>query len=144
MVNNPIFVLADELKQLRDQKTALEADLKDVNAKISATDYKLSELMAEAETQNFTRAGTMFYLTTTTRAAAEAGMKEDLYAALKENGYGSLVTETVNANSLSAFVRERIEENAEEHDGKEQLPDWLNGLVSVFDKTTVGVRKASK
>ena len=141
---NPLFTLADGLKRLRDTKAALEADLKEINAKISDTDYQLSELMAETETQNFTRAGTTFYLTTTTRASAASGMKDELYAALKVNGYGSLVTETVNANSLSAFVRERIEAYAEEHGGDGQLPDWLNGLVSVFDKTSVGVRKASK
>ena len=46
--------------------------------------------------------------------------------------------ETVNANSLSAFVKEQISENGDE------LPDWLNGLVNVFEKTTVGVRKAAK
>ncbi|WP_442477687.1 gp33 family protein [Ruminococcus callidus] len=37
--------------------------------------------MAETETQNFTRAGTMFALTTKTRASAVAGRKEELYAA---------------------------------------------------------------
>ena len=46
--------------------------------------------------------------------------------------------ETVNANSLSAFVKEQISENGD------TLPDWLNGLVNVFEKTTVGVRKAAK
>ncbi|WP_370813336.1 gp33 family protein [Ruminococcus callidus] len=30
---------------------------------------------------------------------------------LKENGCGDLVYETVNANSLSAFVKEQIAEN---------------------------------
>jgi len=143
-MNDNMFALADELKQLRDQKVALEVDLKELNSKISDTDYKLSELMAESETQNFTRAGTTFYLTTTTRSSAAAGMKDELYSALKENGYGSLVTETINANSLSAFIRERREEYAEEHGGDGQLPEWLDGLVNTFDKTTVGVRKASK
>ena len=92
--------------------------------------------MAETETQNFTRAGVMFCLTTKTRASAVAGQKEALYDALRAQGYGDLVYETVNANSLSAFVKEQIEAN------KDTLPEWLNGLISVFDKTTVGVRKA--
>lgn len=43
--------------------------------------------------------------------------------------------ETVNANSLSAFVKEQTAENGD------ALPDWLSGLVNVFEKTTVGVRK---
>ncbi len=138
MENDHMFVLADELKRLRELKAELEEHLSDVNGRIEATDYRLSELMAETETQNFTRAGTMFFLKTTTRASAIAGGKEKLFEALKANGYGSLVTETVNANSLSSFVKEQIGEN------DETLPGWLSGLVNVFDKTTVGVRKATK
>ena len=138
MNNETMFELADELKQLRDLKADLEQQVKDVTEKIDATDYKLSELMAETETQNFTRAGTMFCLTTKTRASAVAGSKEELFTALRAQGYGDLVYETVNANSLSSFVKERIEDNGD------ALPEWLIGLVNVFDKTTVGVRKATK
>jgi len=133
-----MFELADELKRLRDLKADLEEQVKTVTSQIDDTDYKLSELMAETETQNFTRAGTMFCLTTKTRASAVAGSKEELYAALRAQGYGDLVYETVNANSLSSFVKERIEESGD------ALPEWLIGLVNVFDKTTVGVRKATK
>lgn len=138
MDNEKMFELAEKLKSLRDEKSEAEAQLKEINAQIDETDYRLSELMAETETQNFTRSGTMFCLTTKTRASAVAGSKEELYAALREQGYGDLVYETVNANSLSSFVKEQIGEN------EDVLPDWLDGLVNVFEKTTVGVRKASK
>lgn len=138
MDSEKMFELADRLKSLRDQKTDTEALLKDINDQIDETDYRLSELMAESETQNFTRSGTMFCLTTKTRASAVAGSKEELYTALRQQGFGELVYETVNANSLSSFVKEQIAENGD------ALPDWLIGLVNVYDKTTVGVRKASK
>ena len=138
MDSEKMFELADTLKNLRELKQDLEQQVKDINAKIDETDYRLSELMAESETQNFTRSGTMFCLTTKTRASAVAGSKEELYAALRQQGVGELVYETVNANSLSSFVKEQIGEN------DDALPDWLTGLVNVFDKTTVGVRKASK
>lgn len=138
MNDEMMFELAENLKALRDQKTETEAALKEINAQIDETDYRLSELMAESETQNFTRSGTMFCLTTKTRASAVAGSKEDLYTALRQQGYGDLVYETVNANSLSSFVKEQIGEN------EDTLPDWLTGLVNVFEKTTVRVRKASK
>jgi hypothetical protein len=80
----------------------------------------------------------MFCLTTATRASAAAGRKDELYDALKQSGFGDLVYETVNANSLSAFVREQIADN------EDALPDWLDGLVNVFEKTSVGVRKAAR
>ncbi|MFX4263101.1 hypothetical protein ACOBQJ_13015 [Pelotomaculum propionicicum] len=133
-----MFELADKLKTLRDAKKDAEQRVKELNTEIEEVDYELSEMMANSETQNFTRCGTMFCLTTTTRASAAAGKKDELYDALKQIGFGDLVYETVNANSLSAFVREQITEN------NDKLPDWLDGLVNVFDKTTVGVRKTAK
>lgn len=138
MQETKLFEWADKLKALRDRKDELEAELKQVNMDIDNADWHLSNLMAETETQNFTRAGTMFCLTTKTRASARAGQKDELFAALRDEGYGDMITETVNANSLSSFVKEQIAENGD------ALPDWLDGLVSVFEKTTVGVRKAAR
>ena len=133
-----LFEWADKLKALRERKDELEAELKQVNMDIDNADWHLSNLMAETETQNFTRSGTMFCLTTKTRASAKAGQKDELFAALRGEGFGDMITETVNANSLSSFVKEQIAENGD------VLPDWLSGLVSVFEKTTVGVRKAAR
>ena len=138
MEETKLFEWADKLKALRDRKDELEAELKQVNMDIDNADWHLSNLMAETETQNFTRAGTMFCLTTKTRASARAGQKDELFAALRDEGYGDMITETVNANSLSSFVKEQIAESGD------ALPDWLDGLVSVFEKTTVGVRKAAR
>ena len=133
-----MFELADRLKVLRDEKKDTEQRVKELNAALDETDSALAQLMTDTETQNFTRSGTMFCLTKTPRASATADHKDELIKALRAEGYGGLVYETVNANSLSAFVREQISENGD------VLPDWLEGLVSVFEKTTVGVRKATR
>ena len=138
MQTQNMYELAEQLKQLREKKKAAEQQLKDVRAEIVQTEYQLSMQMAETETQNFTRAGTMFALTTKTRASAMAGRKDELYAALKENGYGDLVYETVNANSLSAFVKEQIAEN------QDTVPEWLSGLVHIYEQTSVSVRQSAK
>jgi predicted nuclease with TOPRIM domain len=60
--NNAMFELADRLKELREAKKAVEEELKSINAEIDEVEYRLSELMISSETQNFTRAGTMFCL----------------------------------------------------------------------------------
>ena len=133
-----IYALAGQLKQLREEKKDAEQRVKDINAEIDKTEYALVQMMAETETQNFTRAGTMFSLTTKTRASAVAGRKDELFSALKENGFGDLIYETVNANSLSAFVKEQISEN------QDTVPDWLSGLVNVYEQTSVSVRKSTK
>ena len=134
---NQMFELADRLKSLRVEKKELEQQMKALNAQLDETDFALAAAMAESETQNFTRAGMIFCLTNTTRASAMAEQKEALFEALRAGGYGDLIYETVNANSLSAFVKEQMTEN------DETLPDWLDGLVNVYEKTTVGVRKAA-
>ena len=139
-MNNPetMFELADRLKALRDEKKTLEQCLKDVNVKLDEADSALAQIMTDTETQNFTRSGTLFCLTNTVRASATADRKDKLFEALRAEGHGGLIYETVNANSLSAFVKEQIAEN------DDMLPSWLEGLINVFEKTTVGVRKAAR
>lgn len=131
-----IFELADMLKELRERKSELADLTKENNAQIEETEYKLSQLMASTETQSFQRASTLFYLTTKTYASADKEHKDELFTALRNEGFGSLITETVNANSLSAFVKEQMSEN------DDVLPEWLEGKVNVFDKVTVGLRKS--
>ena len=138
MESNELFALADELRALKEAKKYAEQELKEITEEMDRVDAILAQRMADTETQNFTRNGTMFCLTSTTRASAAAGRKDDLFAALREAGFGDLVYETINANSLSAFVKEQTAEN------EDVLPVWLDGLVNVFEKTTVGVRKAAR
>ena len=138
MADNPMLKAAELLKQLRDQKDDLEERLKEVNARIEEADTALSDMMAESETQNFTHAGTMFCLTTKVRANAKAGLRNELFTALRENGAGDMIVETVNANTLSSYVKEQMAENEDE------VPEWLKPYVSVFEKTTVSLRKATR
>ena len=138
MQSEELFALADQLRELKETKKYAEQELKEITEEIDRIDAALAEQMIASETQNFTRNGTTFCLTSTTRASAAAGRKDELFAALREAGFGDLVYETVNANSLSAFVKEQTTEN------EDVLPGWLDGLVNVFEKTTVGVRKAAR
>lgn len=138
MDNNVMFELADKLKNLRDKKKELEVSIKNLNDMIFEIEAALAEFMTLNETQNFTRSGTTFSLTTSTKASAKAGKREELYTALKNAGYGDLVVETVSPSSLSAFVKEQISEN------DESLPEWLDGLINVFLKTSISMRKNKK
>lgn len=131
-----MFALADRLKELKERKAELAEETKANNAEIEQAEFQLSQLMASTETQSFQRAGTLFYLTTKTYASANKEQKDELFKTLRSEGYGSLITENVNANSLSAFVKEQMADN------DDILPDWLEGKVNVFDKVTVGIRKS--
>ena len=133
-----LFTLADKLRELREEKDAQAAILKDINADIDEAEYKLSEAMAEAECPNFTRGDKQFILTTTTRWSAETNRKEELYAVLKKEGYEHLFT--VNTQTLGSFVKEQVEETADDN-GETHVPDWLLGLVKSYDDIGITMKK---
>ena len=107
MENTKIFEMADRLKTLQEQKKDLEAKAKALGAEITDLDLQLSDAMTEAELDRFSRNGSTFYLKSRLFASPVAGRKDEMMQALKENGYGSLVTETVNANTLASFIKEQ-------------------------------------
>ena len=133
-----LFILADKLRDLRVQKKNLEAKVKEINDQIEHTEQGLVGEMVNMELQNFSRAGQMFYLSTKIYASAVADRKPELISWLKANGYGDMVQEQVNAQTLAAWVREQLGEDQEE------LPKGVRELVNVYPKQTVGVRKAGK
>lgn len=130
-----IFSLADQLKELKDRKKDLDTEVKALNAEIEKLDMELSDAMAEAECERFSRNGSTFYLNTRLFASPVAGRKDEMITALKDNGYGDIVTETVNANTLSSFVKEQMSLNSDE------VPTWLTDVVSTYEKVSVGIRK---
>ena len=130
-----IFLLADQLKELKDRKKDLDTEVKALNAEIEKLDMELSDAMAEAECERFSRNGSTFYLNTRLFASPVAGRKDEMITALKDNGYGDIVTETVNANTLASFVKEQMSLNSDE------VPTWLTDVVSTYEKVSVGIRK---
>lgn len=135
MEQTQIFDLADQLKACKDKKKELDAQAKELTTEIERLDLALSDAMAEQEVDKFSRNGSTFYLNTRLYASPAAGRKDELFQALKDNGYGAIVTETVNANTLASFVKEQMEENNEE------IPAWLSEKISTYEKVSVGIRK---
>jgi len=136
-----LFTLADKLRSLRDEKADLSAKLKDVNAGIEIAERELSDAMTEAECPNFTRGDRQFIMTTTVRWSAEKDRKEELYEALKEQGYEHLFT--VNSQTLGSFVKEQIAETADDS-GETRIPGWLEGLVSSYDDIGITLKSVTK
>lgn len=138
MENPGFLLLADQLKKLTDRKKELEQEVKQVNANIRALNNELVSFLDSTRTDSFTHDGTLFYLYKRTNANPKGGLKDDLYAALREHGYGEVIIEHVLPSHLTALVKEAREENNDE------IPDWLSGLVTVNDDIIVGMRKASR
>nr|PZN59300.1 MAG: hypothetical protein DIU58_18110 [Sphaerobacter thermophilus] len=132
-----VFELADRLLELRDRKAELEELLKEVNAEIERTNQQLVEAMVAEELQSFVRGDKLFYLRTETYVSPAAERKPELIEWLKANGLGDIVQETVHPRTLSAAVKEMLEED-------DELPPDLAELVNVFEKTTVSLRRAGR
>ncbi|MCD8157751.1 MAG: hypothetical protein LUD77_02330 [Clostridiales bacterium] len=133
-----MYELAERYKALRDEKKKAEDYLKQVTSEKDKAEKQLFELMLQTETENFTRKGTRFSMSVKTRASTKAGCKDDLFAALRAHGYGDLVVETVNANSLTSLVKELKETNDQE------VPDWIAGVVNLCDQSSVSVTKSTR
>ena len=131
-----IFELADKLKAAKEQKKDLESQVKTLGSEIEELDKELSDAMAESELDKFSRNGSTFYLSSRLYASPAGGRKDEMILALKENGYGDIVTETVNANTLASFCKEQMTENNDE------LPSWMTDVVSTYEKVSVGIRKS--
>ena len=135
-MDNYIFSLADQLKELKDRKKDLETEAKSIGSEIDRIELELSDAMAEAECERFSRNGSTFYLNSRLFASPASGRKDDMILALKAHGFGDIVTETVNANTLASFIKEQMAINADE------VPAWLADVVSTYEKVSVGIRKA--
>ena len=133
--NAQIFTLADDLKAAKEKKKELEVQTKEIGAEIEKLDRALSDAMAEAECDRFSRNGSMFYLSSRLFASPAAGRKDEMISALKQNGYADIVTETVNANTLASFVKEQMAVN------DDAVPKWLSDGINTFEKISVGIRK---
>lgn len=136
MDNTQIFAMADRLKALQEEKKSLEANAKALGAEIADLDNQLSDAMAEAELDRFSRGGCTFYLKSRLFASPVAERKEEMMQALKGHGFGTLVVETVNVNTLASFLKEQREATGED------IPAWLEGIVNTYDKVSVGIRKS--
>lgn len=127
--------LAKKVNDLENRRMELEELVKDVKAQLRQAEADLFDRMeaeglenARAEGYNFTRKDTPHY-------SCRADNQDDLYRALRKEGYGSLIRETVHAGTLSAFVREQVDSNGG------AVPEFMDGLIDVYWSRDISRRK---
>lgn len=133
MTETKMLVLADQLKELRDRKSELDFEIKELNEHIEDTERELIEEMTTEEIETFKRNGVMFVLVKKEFPSAVPERKAELYDVMKEQGFEHLFT--INAQTLSATLKELKSNNGE------ALPEWLDGLVQTTEKASIQVRK---
>ena len=136
MDENQRFRLAEFLKELRDRKQMLETEVKGINREIESVQAELIQDLIDNESTGFNYKGFNFSLVIREYPSAETERKDELYRVMKKQGFEDLFT--INSNTLSATVRDLKENN----DG--ELPEWLEGLIKIAEKTTIQIRRGRK
>jgi hypothetical protein len=131
-----LIELASQLRTLKEKEARLKNELSNTRIQIKNIKKDLVNQMINYEVQNFKHNGNIFYLTTSIYVSDVASRREELYSTLRDNGYGSLIKETVHPQTLKAFVKELMAENGDE------VPEWLNGLVTVYEEQEARMKKA--
>ena len=132
-ISNPMLELADKLLAIRDELDRLEERRKELTALEEQTERQLFDLMMTEEVEKFTRAGRTFRPEIKTYASIKAECKEAAFRWLRENGYGDLVKEQVNPQSLTSLYKEL--------DDSGELPEEFTAMLNIYHKQKVAIRK---
>lgn len=136
MTENTMLTAADRLKALRDQKSELQAQLKTVQEGVDAAEAELIQMMTDEECTGFDRNGIRFSLVIKEYPGAVPEEKEELYRRMRSHGFDHLFT--INTQTLSATVKELKANN------DDTLPDWLEGVIRIFEQPSIRVSKSKK
>ena len=136
MTENTMLTAADRLKALRDQKSELQAQLKTVQEGIDAAEAELIQMMTDEECTGFDRNGIRFSLVIKEYPGAVSEEKEELYRRMRYHGFDHLFT--INTQTLSATVKELKANN------DDTLPDWLEGVIHIYEQPSIRVSKSKK
>ena len=134
MEETRMLELADQLIVLREKRDAVQDELKEINAEIEATETAMIEIMTAEECAGFKRGNRTFSLVIREYPGAVPESKAQLYDEMRSHGFDHIFT--INPMTLSATVKELKAEN------DDVLPEWLDGLVRVFEKASISVRKS--
>ena len=136
MGENKRFELAEFLKELRDQKDELEEKVKGLNAEIESVTQELIDDLIANESTGFNYKGYNFSLVVKEYPGPEPERKDELWQAMKEQGFEHLFT--INSQTLGATLKELKANN------DDILPEWLDGLVKIAEKATIRISKGRK
>ena len=136
MNEKSMLTAADTLKALRDEKSALQAKLKEVQEGIDAVETELIQYMTDEECTGFDRNGIRFSLVIREYPGAVPEEKEELYRRMRTHGFDHLFT--INTQTLSATVKELKANN------DDVLPEWLEGGIQIFEQPSIRVSKSKK
>ena len=131
-----------QYEELLDKKDQLAKDTKDNNAAIDKLKAEIAEMMIDEDIPSQGYGDDVYSLQDKIKSSkrGEAELQEkglDFFEVLREQGFGDIIKETVNANTLQSTMKAVADEN----DG--ELPPELDEIVSSYEMTDISRRKST-
>lgn len=134
--------MVHEYQALLEEKDRLDDATKKNNAAIEAAKEKITQQMVDDDCPRISHGGYSFSLTPKIKYSkrseaelAEAGV--DFFEALREEGLGVIIKETVNAQTLQSTMKDYVEEFGE-------LSENLEAVVKTYEYNDITRRKESR
>lgn len=135
-----------EFQALTERKAAIDAELKGIKARLADLEPRLLEFMTEMGMQSIKAGGRTFYIHRQLWAGKLADADPHQFAEImRALGLGDMVKESVNAQTLSSWVREQAAEldgAATPEEIVAALPEELRGIVKISEVYSVRSRKS--
>ncbi len=133
--------LVKELRSLLDEKDAIAAQTTANNAAIEAKKQEIVQEMIDSDTDSTTVGGYTYSLQAKTKYSkigdeALAGAGVDFLDTLRMEGFGHLIKETVNAQTLQGAMSNFVDEHGE-------LTDGLQSIIRVYEYNDISCKKAT-
>ena len=131
-----------QYEELLDKKDQLAKDTKDNNAAIDKLKAEIAEMMIDEDIPSQGYGDYVYSLQDKVKYSkrGEAELQEkglDFFEVLREQGFGDIIKETVNANTLQSTMKAVADEN----DG--ELPPELDEIVRSYEMTDISRRKST-
>lgn len=119
----------------RDEVHRLEEALKKAKKRLSEAEERGLQTCEREGIQKLSIDGTTVFLKRSLRASIKGGQRDQAVAAFEAEGLGDLVTHTMNAQTLSAYVREREKQG-------EEIPPAIAAHLNVAELYTLSARSS--
>jgi hypothetical protein len=123
---------------LKDKKADLDAETKEVTDRLAFFENLILEEFVDNGIDSLRVDGRLVFPKRQLYASLPA-LTREVKAGLMAEGAADLITETVNGQRLSGFVREYMKEKG--IDDITALPVWMKDGFNIYEKVSLGVRK---
>ena len=134
-----IVEMAQALREADLTVKETEKTLKEYKAVRDEMNRDLAAAMLEEEMQSVKTAGTNFFIQNQRFVNYDKTKEEDFFQALRSAGYGGIIQETINANTLKSTVTKEI--MSQDENGNDVLPEWADRFISIVNQPKIGMRK---